>query len=34
LTPLFELKLQTPGLELRLPTHDEILELSRVAPGA
>ena len=31
LTPLFELGLRTPRLELRLPTHDEILELSRVA---
>lgn len=31
LTQLFELELRTPRLELRLPTHDEILELSGVA---
>lgn len=31
LTPLFELGLRTPRLELRLPTHAEILELASVA---
>jgi RimJ/RimL family protein N-acetyltransferase len=30
-SPLYELKLRTPRLELRLPTPDEILELARVA---
>ena len=29
--PLYELKLRTPRLELRLPTRDEIMELARVA---
>jgi RimJ/RimL family protein N-acetyltransferase len=30
-SPLYELRLRTPRLELRLPTRDEILELARVA---
>jgi RimJ/RimL family protein N-acetyltransferase len=31
LAPLFDLRLRTPRLELRLPTDDELLELYRVA---
>jgi RimJ/RimL family protein N-acetyltransferase len=31
LAPLFGLRLRTPRLELRLPSHDEIVELYRVA---
>jgi RimJ/RimL family protein N-acetyltransferase len=30
-SPLYELKLRTPRLELRLPTRDEIMELARLA---
>jgi hypothetical protein len=29
--PLFDLRLRTPCLELRLPTDDDLLELMRVA---
>jgi RimJ/RimL family protein N-acetyltransferase len=29
--PLFDLRLRTPSLELRLPTDDDLLELARVA---
>ena len=29
--PLFDLRLRTPHLELRLPTDDDLLELTRVA---
>ena len=29
--PLFDLRLRTPHLELRLPNDDELLELARVA---
>ena len=31
LTPLFDLRLRTPRLELRLPTHDELVELRELA---
>lgn len=31
--PLWELRLRTPRLELRLPTEDELVELFRVAEG-
>jgi RimJ/RimL family protein N-acetyltransferase len=31
ITPLFALRLRTPRLELRLPTHDELVELREVA---
>jgi len=30
-SPLFDLRLRTPRLELRLPTHDELIELREVA---
>jgi hypothetical protein len=29
--PLFDLRVRTPNLELRLPTDDDLLELARVA---
>jgi RimJ/RimL family protein N-acetyltransferase len=31
ISPLFELRLRTPRLELRLPTHDELVELRELA---
>ena len=31
ISPLFELRLRTPRLELRLPTHEELVELREVA---
>jgi len=31
LTPLYDLRLETPRLELRIGSHDELIELGRLA---